>query len=405
MRDERDAAGSTIAPIDSEGTTQLGKTEEPAPSAKATPFSLGNRPALTGVRALLMVPVVAYHAGATDLKGAWMPLEFFFVLSGFLITTMLASEHQRNGRISLSKFYSRRGVRLLPPLVMTVGLLAVYAALVSVPDASQRVWGDSAAALFYSDYRQAFEHDPFYSGFLTQCWSLAVEEQFYLIWAALLLVALKFGRRQIAYALTIAGILLSAADRTLNVLAAPHWSLSLGDRVYYSFDTRADALFLGCLLGLIATGGNLEDWTPRTRRVVSAAAMASAAVLVWILFSVNVGSRSLPLVWIPVGELASWIIIVYFIVQPKGLGTKLIGISALVLVGDMTYTIYLVHFPVFVAVSPTTVGWPMWVIQMVRLAIVIPIVVASWYFVEKPLMQWRRKALAPAPTAAPPSPG
>ena len=115
MRDERDAAGSTIAPIDSEGTTQLGKTEEPAPSAKATPFSLGNRPALTGVRALLMVPVVAYHAGATDLKGAWMPLEFFFVLSGFLITTMLASEHQRNGRISLSKFYSRRGVRFFPP--------------------------------------------------------------------------------------------------------------------------------------------------------------------------------------------------------------------------------------------------------------------------------------------------
>ena len=255
----------------------------------------------------------------------------------------------------------------------------------------------TAAALFYSDYRQAFEHDPFYSGFLTQCWSLAVEEQFYLIWAALLLVALKFGRRQIAYALTIAGILLSAADRTLNVLAAPHWSLSLGDRVYYSFDTRADTLFLGCLLGLIATGGNLEDWTPRTRRVVSAAAMASAAVLVWILFSVNVGSRSLPLVWIPVGELASWIIIVYFIVQPKGLGTKLIGISALVLVGDMTYTIYLVHFPVFVAVSPTTVGWPMWVIQMVRLAIVIPIVVASWYFVEKPLMQWRRKALRARP--------
>jgi len=110
-------------------------------------------------------------------------------------------------------------------------------------------------------------------------------------------------------------------------------------------------------------------------------------------------------VWIPVGEVASWIIIVYFIVQPKGLGTKAIGISALVLVGDMTYTIYLVHFPVFVAVSPTTVGWPMWVIQVVRLTIVVPIVVASWYLIEKPLMQWRRKALAPAPAASPPPPG
>jgi peptidoglycan/LPS O-acetylase OafA/YrhL len=365
---------------------------------------LGNRPALTGVRALLMVPVVAYHASATALQGAWVPLEFFFVLSGFLITTMLASEHQRTGQVSLGKFYSRRAVRLLPPLVMTVVLLAIYAAFVYVQNAPQRVWGDSVSALFYSDYRQAFEHDPFYSGFMTQCWSLAVEEQFYLVWAALLLVALKYGKRQIAYVLTFAGIILSAGNRTLIVLTAPHWTLSVGDRVYYAFDTRADALFLGCLLGLIATGGNLDDWKPRTRQVVTAAAVVSTAAMVWILFSVSVGARSLPLVWIPVSEIASAIIIVYFIVQPKGLGTKVIGISALVLVGNMTYTIYLVHFPVFVAVSPSTVGWPLWVIELVRFAIVIPIVVASWYLVEKPLMQWRRKALAPVSAANGPPP-
>ncbi len=378
------------------------EADRSAPVAASKPFSLGNRPALTGVRALLMVPVVAYHASATALQGAWMPLEFFFVLSGFLITTMLASEHQRTGRIGLGKFYSRRAVRLVPPLVMTIVLLAIYASLVYVQSASQRVWGDSVSALFYSDYRQAYEHDPFYSGFMTQCWSLAVEEQFYLIWAGLLLVALKFGKRRIAYAMTLAGIILSAGNRTLIVLTAPHWTLSVGDRVYYAFDTRADALFLGCLLGLIATGGSLNDWKPRTRQVVTAAAVVSTAIMVWVLFAVGVGDRSLPLVWIPVTEIASAIIIVYFIVQPKGLGTKVIGISALVLVGNMTYTIYLVHFPVFVAISPSTVGWSLWLIELVRFAIVIPIVVASWYLIEKPLMQWRRKALAPA--AAPPHP-
>jgi peptidoglycan/LPS O-acetylase OafA/YrhL len=404
MGDEREASGTAVTSRGPEVPMQPTDADRSAPTTASKPFSLGNRPALTGVRALLMVPVVAYHASATALVGAWMPLEFFFVLSGFLITTMLASEHQKTGQISLGKFYSRRSVRLLPPLVMTIVLLAIYASFVSVQSASQRVWGDSVSALFYSDYRQAFEHDPFYSGFLTQCWSLAVEEQFYLIWAALLLVALKFGKRQIAYALTFAGIILSAANRTLIVLTAPHWTLSVGDRVYYSFDTRADALFLGCLLGLIATGGNLDDWKPRTRQVVSAAAVVSTAIMVWVLFSVSVGARSLPLVWIPVTEIASAIIIVYFIVQPKGLGTKVIGISALVLVGNMTYTIYLVHFPVFVAISPSTVGWPLWAIELVRFAIVIPIVVASWYLVEKPLMQWRRKALAPAPAATLPPP-
>jgi peptidoglycan/LPS O-acetylase OafA/YrhL len=343
-----------------------------------------------------MVAVVAYHANLTILRGAWMPLQFFFVLSGFLITSMLASEHQRTGRISLGKFYSGRAVRLLPPLILTVALLALYASLVYVANASQKVWGDSAAALFYSDYRQALEHNPLYSGYLTQCWSLAVEEQFYLIWAALLLLALKFGRRKIAYALALTGIALCVANRIRIVLDAPHWSIYVAERTYYAFDTRADALFVGCLLGLIATGGHLGGWKGGTRRVLIVATWASTATLIWILFNVDVGARSLPLVWVPVGEIASAVIITYFIVQPEGIGTRVIGVSALVLIGNMTYMIYLVHFPIFVAVSPSTVHWPFWVIEVVRLSMVIPLVVASWYLMEKPLMKWRRKALEPA---------
>ena len=260
----------------------------------------------------------------------------------------------------------------------------------------QRVWGDSVAALFYSDYRQAFEHNPLYSGYLTQCWSLVVEEQYYLIWAALLLLALKFGRRKIAYALAFTGIAACAANRIRIVLGAPHWSIYVAERTHDAFDTRADALFLGCLLGLIATGGHLGGWKAATRQILAVAVLASTATLIWILFNVDVGSRSLPLVWVPIGEIASAVIIIYFIVQPKGIGTRVIGVSALVLVGNMTYTIYLVHWPIFVAVSPSTGHWPFWVIEVVRLSMVIPLVVASWYLMEKPLMNWPRKALEPA---------
>jgi len=325
-----------------------------------------------------------------------MPLQVFFVLSGFLITTMLASEHQRTGRISIGKFYSNRAVRLLPPLLVTVGLLAIYAALVYVPDASQRVWGDSAAALFYSDYRQAFQQDPFYSGYLTQCWSLAVEEQYYLVWAALLLVALHFGRRQLAYGLALVGLLGCTANRLYIVLTAQSWNLHVADRTYYAFDTRADALFLGCLLGLIATGGHLEDWSPRTKQFVSALALVATVIMLWILFNVGVGSRSLPLFWESIAEVAAASIIVYLVVQPKGIGTRLIGVSILVLVGNMSYMIYLTHFPIFVAISPSTVPWSMWVVQVVRFAILIPLVVISWYLMEQPLMRWRRRRLEPA---------
>ena len=218
--------------------------ERPHASAASLPaqtqnFSLGNRPALTGIRFFLVMPVVIFHTNFETLPGSWATLSTFFILSGFLITSLLVNESRRTGSISLGKFYSRRAVRLLPPLFLTVALLGIYAAFVSVADASQRIWGDSAAAVFYyADFRQAFASNPLYGGFLTQCWSLAVEEQFYLIWAALLVVTLKFGHRKAAYALAIAGIVLCTGDRIYTVLHAPQWSIYVADRTYYPFNTR-----------------------------------------------------------------------------------------------------------------------------------------------------------------------
>jgi peptidoglycan/LPS O-acetylase OafA/YrhL len=372
---------------------EVGAAVPPVPTQS---FSLGNRPALTGIRFFFLLPVVIFHTNFATLPGSWATLDSFFALSGFLITSLLAIEHQRTGRISLSKFYSRRAVRLLPPLFLTVTLLAIYAAVVNVADASQRIWGDSAAALFYfADYRQAFESNPLYGGYLTQCWSLAVEEQFYLIWAVLLLVALKFGHRRLGYALAIAGVAICTADRLYIVLSAPHWNIFIADRTYYAFDTRGDALFLGCLLGLIATGNHLENWNATAKRVLIVAAIASTGVMIWIFFNIDLYSRSLPLVWIPVSELASVVVIMSFIIHSSGIGSKVMGISALVLLGNMSYTIYLLHWPVFVALSPSTTHWSYWLVDIVRIVIVMALALASWYLMEKPLTKWRRRELDP----------
>jgi peptidoglycan/LPS O-acetylase OafA/YrhL len=386
-----DAIPAELSPISAEPTAEEGGSE---PSKRA-PFRLGDRPALTGIRAVGVSLVLIFHSNFQTLPGSWVALGVFFVLSGFLITTMLATEHQKTGGISLSKFYYRRGVRLLPPLFLTVGLLAVYALIVPVWNAPKRIWGDSAAALFYfADYRSAFGHEP-WGGYLSQCWSLAVEEQFYLIWAALLLVTLKFGNRKLAYAMAVTGIVLCSANRYRIVLSAAHWNSYVAGRVYYAFDTRADALFLGCLLGLIATGGHLDGWKPWAKRTLTVLALISTGVMIWIIWSVTLAPRSLPLLWLPVSEVASALIIVYFIVQPKGWGTRLMGLSALVFVGNMSYTIYLIHWPIYVAISPYTVRWSYWVMDLARAAIIIPLAIASWYLMEKPLMNWRRRALDP----------
>ena len=269
-----------------------------------------------------MACVLVYHANFSAMTGSWAALQIFFVLSGFLITYLLANEARRNGRVSLKGFYGRRAVRLLPPLVMAVTMVLVYAAFVYVLDAAQRVWGDSAAALFYySDYRSATGHGSFL-GFFAQAWSLSVEEQFYIIWAVLFAIVVSRGRRRLAYWLAAAGVLLSAADRMWTVMSAPHYNDVVAGRAYYAFDTRADALFFGCLLGLLAADGYLQRWPDWARRLLAGSALMAAAIFVWVLFKVPVFSKSTMLWWQPVATVLSAVFVVYFVLCPQELGNS-----------------------------------------------------------------------------------
>jgi peptidoglycan/LPS O-acetylase OafA/YrhL len=391
--------------VDSSGPPPLAPEQSPraaAPGADTdgTPtrpkFRLGNRPPLTGFRAFALTTVLVYHSNFKTWPGSWIAIQMFFVLSGFLITAMLASEGDRNGRVSLKGFYSRRAARLLPPLVLTIALLAIYASFVHVADASQRLWGDSAAALFYyADYRQALGHQPFF-GYLAQTWSLSVEEQFYIIWSVLMVTAVALHRRKLAYGFAIAGLVLSNADRLWQVYSSPHFTPALFARLYYAFDTRSDAIFVGCLLGLLATDGFLSQWRRRSAQILSVAAVVSVAFLVWILFNAPLFQQRLVVWWIPATTLASAIIIVYFVICPRGTGSRFVGLGLFVFLGDLTYTLYLVHWPVYLALQPGANGthWSYWPTELVRLAIIFAIAIASWFLIEKPLLRWRQRSAA-----------
>jgi peptidoglycan/LPS O-acetylase OafA/YrhL len=367
-----------------------------ADETRKTPFRLGNHRALTGIRALAMATVLVYHANFGAMPGSWVALQIFFVLSGFLITAMLASEAQRHGRISLTRFYSRRAVRLLPPLFLAVGLVAIYASFVHVWESSQRVWGDSLAALFYyADYRSALGHAPLL-GFFAQTWSLSVEEQFYIVWSILLAVAIARGRRRMAYGIAAAGMVLSAVDRTWISLAAPHFTQAVAARTYYAFDTRADALFFGCLLGLMAADGyfqRLPTWVPRA---LTAAAAVATVVLVWVLFEVPVWTLSTMVFWQPATTVASAVLIMYFVLCPVSLGTRFVGLGAFVFLGELSYTVYLVHFGVYLALEPGSTGthWSFWPTELLRLAIILGLATGSWFLIERPLARWRARSAA-----------
>jgi peptidoglycan/LPS O-acetylase OafA/YrhL len=391
--------------VDSSGPPPFESEQSPpaaAPGADADGsttrprFRLGNRPPLTGFRAFALATVLVYHSNFKTWPGSWIAIQMFFVLSGFLITAMLASEGDRNGRVSLKGFYSRRAVRLLPPLGLTIVLLVIYASFVHVADASQRLWGDSAAALFYyADYRQALGHAPFF-GYLAQTWSLSVEEQFYIIWSVLMVTAVALHRRKLAYGFAVAGLVLSNADRLWQVYSSPHFTHAVFSRLYYAFDTRSDALFIGCLLGLLATDGFLSQWSRRSAQILSVAAVVSVAFLVWILFNAPLFQQRLVVWWIPATTLASAIIIVYFVICPRGTGSRFVGLGLFVFLGDLTYTLYLVHWPVYLALQPGADGthWSYWPTELVRLAIIFAIAIASWFLIEKPLSRWRQRSAA-----------
>jgi peptidoglycan/LPS O-acetylase OafA/YrhL len=364
------------------------------PGGEAVPWRLGNRPPLTGIRVPFMATVLIFHSNFQTLPGSWVSLAIFFVLSGFLITAMLAGEQQRTGGLSLKNFYSRRAIRLLPPLFIIVALLGVYSSIVHVHAAANDLWTNAAGAVFYfADYQAAFHHEPPIA-YLSQCWSLAVEEQFYLVWAVLLFVALRYSTRRLAYGIAIVGVLASFADRMYIVLHAPHWDSIVAGRVYYAFDTRADALFVGCLLGLVATGGHLNDWPLWAKRTLSLLAVAGIGSLIWVMFNVGLSARSLPMWWIPISEMATVLIITYFLIHPTSLSARLFGLPILVLLGNMTYSIYVFHWPVYVIISPygLPVHGPFWELETVRLVVIMALAIASWFLVEKRLMAWRKKA-------------
>ncbi|MEY3467163.1 MAG: hypothetical protein RL532_470, partial [Actinomycetota bacterium] len=159
------------------------------------PGLLGYMPALDGVRALAVVAVIVYHANKKWLGGGFLGVEVFFVISGFLITSLLIAEHEQHGSISLKKFWLRRARRLLPALwVLLVGV-AVYCSLFE-RDALGALRGDIIAAFFYgfnwfqiwvgTSYFTAFDFVP-----LRHLWSLAVEEQFYFIWPLVMYGAVR----------------------------------------------------------------------------------------------------------------------------------------------------------------------------------------------------------------------
>ena len=361
---------------------------------------------LDGVRAVAIAVVMAYHSGLPGLQvGGFYGQDAFFVLSGVLITTLLLHEGGARGRIGLVAFWGRRARRLLPALVLLLLAVDVYVSYVAPPGRYPGFHGDALAALFYfSNWHFVAASSNYFAttgapSLLTHTWSLAIEEQYYLVWPLVVLAALRLRRGRpeqgvrLVLGLSVAGTLASAA--WMARLDADGASPS---RLYYGTDTHAQCLLLGSALaaglwlwrrqrgqdGLLPTASS-----PGVQAVLSAGGLLGAAGLCWLWTHVTSASPFAYEGGFLCVALCTAAVIVSITAVPRGPLARLLGCRPLAFVGLVSYGMYLWYFPVFAVVTGANTGLRTWPLFAVRVAAVFAIAVASYYAVEQPLRTGR----------------
>ncbi|MDO8484011.1 MAG: SGNH hydrolase domain-containing protein [Candidatus Limnocylindrales bacterium] len=354
-------------------------------------------PHVEGLRAVAVLAVLWYHVGLPGMSGGFVGVDIFFVISGFLITGLLLREHETAGRIDLRHFYSRRMRRILPAVLATIALTMVAAALVLAPLQMPGIAQDGAAAalslgnmrfaLESADYFAATDPSPF-----RHLWSLGVEEQFYLVWPALVIVALRAFQSRLGMALAIGALTVGSftfalwlteafAPWAFYSLPSRLWELALGGflAVAAGWLARLPALILISLggLGVALVGAAvvvIDGATPYPGGAALLPTLGAAALIVG-------GGRGGPVSWVLTRRPARF-------------------------VGRISYSLYLWHWPILVLPSLATGESLPLVLRCALGGVSVLVAAASWRLIEEPFRRgrlWTRRprlVLATALTTA-----
>ncbi len=375
-------------------------------------------PALDGVRACAVVAVMMFHGGIPHMDGGFMGVDAFFVLSGFLITSLLVGEWRQTLTVKLGAFWARRARRLLPALFLMLLFVAFFASVIVPKGTYGALRLDALATLLYvSNWHFILVNSNYFnetaaSSPLLHTWSLAVEEQFYVIWPLVVLGILHFTRSMRAlFALCCAAAIASAT-----------WMYVLYDggintnRVYLGTDTRSQCLFIGCALAVglvLLTQSRHEEgrlakrelWRPEgpTGRLVCGLigiAGAIGAVLLWVL---TTSTTSFPysggffLIGLAVAG-----VILSAVGAPRSIVPRLLSLTPVRYVGRISYGLYIWHWPIFIWLDHSRTGLYGYELFAVRVIVTFVVSVLSFHLVERPIRmgtfvrQWKAWVAVPA---------
>ncbi|MCB1250917.1 MAG: acyltransferase family protein [Acidimicrobiales bacterium] len=346
---------------------------------------------LDGLRAVAVTAVVLFHTGASWMSGGFLGVSTFFTLSGFLITTLLLAEHRRSDTVSLTGFWRRRVRRLLPISAVTLVVVVALAPVAWSALQLDRLTGDVAAAGFYvANWRFLLTDSSYLDLFaapspVLHYWSLAIEEQFYVVFPLVAVWSLRRGGVTLLARVIAAGVVVSAALPLVFSMSP--------DRVYLGTDTRAAELLIGALLATVVAGrgfGTLRDAERRsTRRLGAAGPVALAVSLVAFVVVDRADS------WLYGGGLAAFgfvsLVVVASAVAPPQVSpvARLLAFAPLVAIGRISYGIYVIHWPLFQVLTEQRTGLDPVTLNAVRIGLTLVLAVLSARLLEQPIRRGR----------------
>lgn len=385
------------------------------------PERVSGIPALDGLRAIAVALVLIGHGGIPGVSGGFIGVDVFFVLSGFLITSLLLDELGRSGRIELTGFWIRRARRLLPALVLMV--LTVAAARQLLPDRSLTGLRDDAIAAFVwmANWRFVSQKTDYFTqgappSPLQHTWSLGVEEQYYFVWPVLLIAAtllLAARARRRGTRATVGGVRFTTflvATVGASISAAVTIAMATDgtrDRIYFGTDTRAQALLIGAASAALL----VRDWPSMNRgwcmirsrwgrriaRILPLLGLAGLAAATHYATGASGEFRHGLLIGVAI---AAVVVIAPVALEQRGLVARALALRPLVWLGTISYGVYLWHWPIFLALNGERTGWSGLPLFAARSAATLAVAAASYWLLEQPIRRWRPARVPLLPLAA-----
>ena len=358
---------------------------------------MGYLPGLDGLRAVAVLGVLLYHADVPWMPGGFLGVDVFFVLSGFLITSLILEELDRSGRLDFGRYYVCRSRRLLPALVLVL-LVVCIAAVLIYRDAASQVRTDALASIFYiNNWWYVIQQQSYFEfigrpPMLKHLWSLAVEEQFYLIWPAIAYLVYRWAKRRGVALVSL--VLAVGSTAWMIVLSRQNGFPDLADpsRAYFGTDSHCIGLLVGAALATLWRPGRLRAPLARSGSII-VTVVGAAAFLGVLYFFLFVGEFT-PFMYTHGGFLLLAAVTAALIAMATHPGAPLggwIGSQPWRWIGQRSYGLYLWHWPIFMVTRPM-LDWPLDgpIVLVLRLALTFGVAELSYRYVEIPI---RRGAL------------